>query len=163
VRPIGRQSFLVNFEGADWTWLRRYGWAYDARCGDRVHTAQVPFVYNLGVGIESFTCGEPVTSTWRAHWSGPPTEMTLQFTGRLTLAARGLSMVETGFERRVAFRMPADSDLTIRVLSPVGETPQAVLLEQSPGGARAPAWESFRPVWEADSSIGGLDPVSAAP
>lgn len=158
VRPVGRASFLVSFESADWSWVRRYGWTYTARCGDKVAAGQVPFLFNVQVGLENFPCAGPITYEWRAHWHGPETDMTLYFSGAAAVAARGLSLHQGGFEQTLAFRMPADSDVSIRVTGLPQSAPIAILREISAGGPRAPGWESFTPL-PADQP---LNPGSAA-
>jgi hypothetical protein len=146
VRPVGIASFLVNFEAADWSWVRRYGWAYTARCGDKVAAGQVPFLYNFHVGLENFPCAGRITYEWRAHWNGPETDMTLSFSGRGVVEGRDLSVDQEGFEHTLAFRMPADSDVRISVTGFPQSAPVALLREVSAGGPRVPAWERFTPL-----------------
>jgi len=146
VRPVGRASFLVNFEAADWSWVRRYGWTYTARCGDTVAAGQVPFLFNVQVGLEDFPCAGPITYEWRAHWHGPDTDMTLYFSGAAVITARGLSVHQGGFEQTLAFRMPADSDVSIVVTGLPQSALIAILREVSTAGLRAPAWERFTPL-----------------
>jgi hypothetical protein len=147
VRPVGKASFLVSFEAADWSWLRRYGWVYEARCGDTTQVVRVPFLYSVLLPVDGLRRGTGTTHVWSAHWHGPATDMTLKFTGRVLIEARGLSVQKEGFEQGLPFRMPADSDVTVtEVMPPPDPLAWAVLLEESAGGSRVPAWESFTPV-----------------
>lgn len=148
VRPVGRGSFLVSLEAADWSWVRRYGWMYTARCGDKVFNGQVPFLFSPKIGLRSFGCDGPITHQWRAHWRGAETEMSLFFTGTATVAARGVIFHQEGFEQTLPLRVPADSDVVVRLVAPPGTAPIALLREISSAGARAPAWESFTPLAE---------------
>ena len=146
VRPVGRASFLVSFEAADWSWVRRYGWTYTARCGDAAASGQVPFLFNAQIGLENFPCEGAITYEWRAHWHGPETDMTLYFSGRAAIEARGLSVNREGFEQTLAFRMPADTDVSISVTGFPQSALIALLREVSAGGSRAPGWERFTPL-----------------
>jgi hypothetical protein len=147
VRPIGRTSFYVVLEAADWSWMRRHGWWYEARCSGKVGAMQVPFLYSASTPVKSLHCAGPATHQWRAHWNGPATEMVLDFSGALSLDADGLSIRKEGFEQRLAFRMPADSDLTVTNSFdwPV-PWPRIALYESTPGGLRTPDWERFDPL-----------------
>jgi hypothetical protein len=152
VRPVGKSSFLVSFEAADWSWLRQYGWAYEVRCGDQVHTAQVPFLYAPTMGASGPPCAETLTHVWRARWHGPETEMILHFSGQVSIAARGLNLVSQGFEQRLPFRLQADTDLTVTLhLPPSDPWPAMALFEVSPGGERVPDWDRFTPLWQAET------------
>jgi len=146
VRPVGRKSFLVKFESADWSWVRRYGWAFEARCGDKLSVGQVPFLYNLQVGQPNFGCPGLITYTWRAHWHGPETEMTLAFTGNLVIQAPGLNLAHEGYEQMVRFTMPADTDVVVRLQASEGYGPIALLRELTPAGPRVPSWDEFTPL-----------------
>lgn len=147
VRAVGTSSFLASFEAADWSWLHRYGWAYEARCGDATHVAQVPFLYSVSMRVEGLICATEVTHMWRGHWHGPETDMILKFSGRAQIEARGVFAHDEGGERQLRFHMPADTDVTVTVVQPE-PVPwvSAVLLEESPGGQRVPAWEHFTPL-----------------
>jgi hypothetical protein len=145
VLPVGRHSFLVSFEAGDWSWLRQYGWAYEVRCGHLIRRAQVPFLYSLGLGALGFPCTQPMQHIWRAHWHGPAAEMIMQFSGTLRVDAPGVAAAGEGFEQRVPFTMPADSDVTITLTAPPTEWPLALLFERARGGERVPAWDRFTP------------------
>jgi hypothetical protein len=147
VQPVGRDSFLVGLEAADWSWLRQHGWIYTVRCGDRVHTAQVPFLYSVLWAVDGFTCTGPMTHTWRAHWGGPAADMVLEFDGRAHIEAPGVSLQGQGYEQTLPFRMPADSDVMITLdAEPPLVWVRTCILEQSPGGKRVPAWDRFTPI-----------------
>jgi hypothetical protein len=156
VQPVAQRSFLVNLEAADWSWLRRYGWAYEVRCADRMHSTQVPFLYSMGLDVTSFRCIGERHHMWRAHWHGPSTEMMLLFSGRATVEVGGTIQEFVGWEQHPLFVMPADSDVTITVTLPDYDPwPYAGLLELSPAGERVPAWERFTPIWPGITLEGG--------
>jgi len=156
VRPVGQKSFLVTLETGDWSWLRRYGWAYQVECRDkRAHTAQVPFLYSLGLGVVQFPCETPYVHTWHANWRGPDTDMLLSFNGKATVQVGDAKTAGEGIEQRLPFHVPTDADVTITVTSPVGEWPIAVLYERTPVGERVPSWDEFTPVWPAPASNDG--------
>jgi hypothetical protein len=146
VRPVGRNSFLVNLEAADWSWVRQHGWTVEVRCGDAVRSLQVPFLYNTNQIPSDFRCPTSSTFVWRAHWSGSATDMDLAFTGSVTVTGDELSVSKQGYEEHLPFSLPADSDVTISLTIPVGTAPTAVLLESAPGGLRVPDWEKFTPL-----------------
>jgi hypothetical protein len=145
VRPVGRDSFLVRFEANDWSWLRKYGWAYKARCGDKVESAQVPFLYFAHIGPEGFPCADSIAHEWRARWHGPDTEMTLYFSGAASVKIGDQLLQQEGFEQTMPLHIPADSDLTVILVSPPVSSPVALLRELAPGGIRVPNWELFTP------------------
>lgn len=145
VRPVGRDSFLVSLGGEDWSWFRRHGWDAEARCGETVRRARMPFLFVPGIAPRDFPCPGPVTYEWRARWSGPATQMELRFTGDLVVEGAGVALRQSGYEQRLPLALPADSDLTIRLTAPAGTRPSLILLEQSPGGPRVPDWERFTP------------------
>jgi hypothetical protein len=164
VRPVGQKSFLVTLEGGDWSWLRRYGWAYQVACRERVHAAAVPFLYTIGLGVVQFGCERPLVHTWRAHWRGPDTDMVLSFNGRARIRIGDTKIGPvSGIEQRVPFHVPADSDVTIKITSPVGEWPIAALYEHWPGGDRVPAWDAFVPVWQTHPSAAPAEPAAPQP
>jgi hypothetical protein len=161
VRPVGKNSFLVRVEAADWSWLRQYGWGYEMRCGDRVHITQVPFLYAPTMGPSGPNCAQTLTHVWRARWHGPETEMSLHFTGQVSIAARGLYLESHGFEQYLPFRLPADTDVTVTlVLPPSNPSPAIALFEASPGGERVPDWDRFTPLWQAETDA---EPEVASP
>ena len=146
VRPVGRDSFLVDLGASDRSWLRRHGWQTEVRCGDNTRTAQVPFLFSVGFVARDFRCGDaPITYVWRARWSGPTREMQLNFSGTLVVEGAGFAARGEGFEKSLSFTLPADSDVTISLTMPVGAPPTAILLEQTPAGLRVPDWENFTP------------------
>ena len=71
VRPFGR-AFTVSFEARQWSWIRRHGWTYAARCGTQVRQAVVPAFYFEALGFAKLECSEPITHTWRGRWQGAP-------------------------------------------------------------------------------------------
>ncbi len=144
VRPVGRKSFLVTLEAADWSWFRQHGWTVDVRCGDVTRSLQMPFLFNTAFIPSEFRCETPPTFVWRAHWSGPATAMDLAFSGSATVEATGLAAAAEGFETHLPFSLPADTDVTISLTVP-GLPPTAILLEAGPGGMRVPDWERFTP------------------
>ncbi len=153
VRPIGRTSFYVVLEAADWSWMRRHGWWYEARCSNDARALPVPFLYSVGTAVKNLRCVSPATHQWRAHWNGPATDMVLDFSGSLSLEAGGLAIRKEGHEQRLAFRMPADSDVTVAISidSPV-PWPLLALHESTPGGLRTPDWERFDPLPPSETS-----------
>jgi hypothetical protein len=104
--------------------------------------------------VKNFRCVGPATHQWRAHWNGPATEMVLDFSGSLSLDADGLSIRKEGFEQRLPFTMPADSDVTVTINFdwPV-PWPRAALYESTPGGRRTPDWERFDPLPPSQQSL----------
>ena len=143
VQPID-QGFLVRLEPRDWSWLRQHGWSYEYRCGAVQRRKLVPFLFGLALRIGRVSCSEPATHTWRAHWHGDATDMTLEFTGKASVEAPGVTLERDGWEAGLPFRMPADVDVTITLSTP--EWARAKLYENSPAGKRAPAWELFTPI-----------------
>jgi len=151
VQPVGLRSFLVRFEAANWSWLRKYGFLYQVRCTEMVRTAVVPFLYTLSMGVPELRCSGPMTHIWRAHWHGPATEMSLFFNHRIAVEAGPVSLQKDGFEQTLQFQMPADVDFTVRNTTPPGDPwPRVALTETWPAGGRVPPWEWFSPVWPAD-------------
>jgi len=137
VLPTGRDSFLVAFEAADWSWVGQHGWALEARCGDLTRFFRAPFLYNTNQIPNDFRCPTPVTYVWRAHWSGPATDMDLAYGGSVTVTIGERSVTKEGYEDHLIFSLPADTDVTISLTIPPGAVPTAVLLETSKAGPRA--------------------------
>jgi len=159
VRPVGRQSFLVQLEQADRDWVRQYGWWYEVRCQTTSHVAQVPFLYSLSLGVGDLYCLLPATHVWRAHWTGPATSMQLAFSGQATITTAAGVVHDQGQERQARFPVPADSDVVIELALQSGDVwPLALLTEDSPGGWRVPNWESFRPLPPAQPDAAAVAP-----
>lgn len=152
---IGRDSFLVELEAADWSWLRRAGWRLTARCGDTVRHVQVPFLYHREIGL-ALRCSGPVTWRWRGHWHGPRQPMLLRGSGVLTVEARALSLRGAGFQQELPFTLPADTDVTITLTTGPESAPDLQLYELTPGGRRVPDWERVTPLDDAAAAMAAL-------
>ncbi|MDX2170997.1 MAG: hypothetical protein SF182_28265 [Deltaproteobacteria bacterium] len=159
VKSAGKVSFYVMMESADWQWLRAHGWWYEVRCEGGAHATQVPFLYSAAMPTSSFRCRGTPTHVWRAHWNGPETKMQMEFSGNLQIEARGLLLRGEGFEQRLPFTMPADTDVTV-TLSFGGGVPWAsiVLYELLPSGRRVPDWERFTPIMPLKQAMEGTQP-----
>jgi hypothetical protein len=74
--------------------------------------------------------------------------MELDFGAHATIQAGDLSVEAEGFEQRLPFTLPADSDVTVtlHVDGRGPPWPRAVLFEVTPGGRRVPDWERFTPL-----------------
>lgn len=146
VKSAGTVSYYVMMESADWSWLRQHGWWYEMRCTGGSYATQVPFLYSVSMPIGDFRCKGSPTHVWRAHWSGPETAMRMDFSGRLTIEAGDLLVQGEGYEQRLPFTMPADTDVTV-TLSVEGGVPWPVIVlyEVLPSGVHIPNWEDFTP------------------
>jgi hypothetical protein len=122
----------------------------------------VPFLFSSFLGVIGMRCLEPLQHVWRGHWNGPATDMALLFTGVADIEARDVSVHLQGFEQRVPFTMPADSDLTVTLSLPPSEPwPLAVLFEATPAGDRVPDWERFTPVRKRAPAVAAADGAPA--
>jgi hypothetical protein len=148
VLPTGRESFLVRFEAADWSWVGQHGWALEARCDGATRFFRAPFLFNTNQLPQDYRCQTSPTFVWRAHWSGPETTMDLAFSGSLIVTVGDHSVTKEGWEQGLTFSLPADTDVTISLTIPPGTAPTAVLLEHSTAGLRVPDWEKFTPLAE---------------
>jgi len=147
VRSSASAAYRVDLEAGDWSWMRRHGWWLEGRCSGRSRGTPVPFLYTVVMPMRDFHCIAPANFVWRAHWTGPATPMVFEYTGAMTLVAADLSLNESGFERSVAFTMPADADVTITLeVRGIIPWPRAALYEVTPGGRRVPDWERFDPL-----------------
>ena len=163
VRAAGKGAFYVPLEAADWSWLRRHGWSYEVRCSGASRAIQVPFLYSVSMPVQDFRCAGPPTHRWRAHWNGPATDMLLEFSGRMTIEANGLSLSKEGFEQRLPFTMPADGDVTVTLAFDSGAAwPLIALYEQLPSGRRVPDWERFTPLTPSAPQLAERPPPQSA-
>ena len=164
VKSAGKVSFYVPLEAADWKWLRDHGWWYEVRCPGASKGTQVPFLYSVQTPMRDFRCPGPPTHLWRAHWNGPQTDMQLEFSGRVTIEANGQTFSGEGFEQRMSFTMPADSDVTVTLAFDAAVPwPLIGLFEKLPSGRRVPDWERFTPLTPLAREVAERSPEQSAP
>lgn len=148
-------AFLVTLEGSDWSWLRRHGWAYEARCDDVTKQEQVPTLFQTGLTFASMPrfCVTPATHTWRGRWSGPRANLRLHFTGKAVLEIGDRSIEKEGSEATLDFTVNPDTDVTVTLTFPAPDPgPAVALFEVTPTGERIPAWEFVTPVFADDDA-----------
>ncbi len=143
VKVFGR-AFLVTLEKADWSWVKQHGWAYEARCGDRIWKGQVPVLLHNYVTFSDMWCLQPVTNVWSARWEGPPGRMRLAFSGTAEVQAGDRLAKKEGIETSMEFNVEPGADVRVTVTSST-PAPVAGLFEITPAGVRVPLWEWVRP------------------
>lgn len=147
VKVFGR-AFLVTLEKGDWSWVKQHGWAYEARCGNRIWKGQVPVLFHTDVTFSDMRCLEPVLHTWNGRWDGPASRMRLGFSGAAEVQAGDRLVKKEGTETSMEFNVEPGADVRVTVTS---STPAPVvgLFEITPAGDRVPLWEWVRPNWSA--------------
>ena len=147
VKVFGR-AFLVTLEKGDWSWVKQHGWAYEARCGNRIWKGQVPVLFHTYVTFSDMWCPDPVLHTWNGHWDGPASRMRLGFSGAAEVQAGDRLVKKEGTETSMEFNVEPGADVRVTVTS---STPAPVVgfFEITPAGDRVPLWERVRPNWSA--------------
>jgi len=145
VRRFGR-AFWVRVPAADWSWMRRYGWTYQVRCGDAVATAQVPTLYQYETSLDLPLCPSGAEHVWRGRWLGPDAELILRFGGSARITGpegekRGRQAVDFA-----VFRARSGEELTVRLRVPAGAELEAMLMEVTPVHERVPPLEWVEPL-----------------
>jgi hypothetical protein len=141
-------AFTVAFEPGDWSWLRRHGWSYTARCANNLpREGQVPVLFHPLLTFPDQNCPYPTTHTWRARWDGPRTLLRLRGSGRMAVETGDHRFEgEGGEERSIEFAAEPGMEIRITVTSPPFQPwVYASLFEQTPAGDRLPAWERLVP------------------
>lgn len=141
-------AFLLRLEAADWSWMRRHGWTYRARCGDQTFAAQVPALYHWALEPGGLVCREPVVHTWSGRWNGSARLLRLRgYRAAVTVDGPRGRLVEGELPDHGYLEFDAEPDETLRIEA---RTPGAAvfigLYEAVPSGLRIPAWESVSPV-----------------
>ncbi len=141
-------TFKVTLEPGDWSWLRRHGWSYEARCGEQMRRGQVPVLFQPQLTFTSLPCAQPMQHTWRARWEGPATEVRLHANGPAVVEAGNRRLESAaGGESIIDFTTEPGMDIRVAVTSPAFHPwVYAALLERTPAGERVPAWERAVPV-----------------
>ena len=152
------RAFLVRLEARDWSWLKRHGWSYRARCGDRVLQGQVPALYHpLHLTFGAMHCDRPVEHVWRGRWNGPSAWMNLHFSGTAVVTAGSRDPRSgQGGRANLLFEVSHGDPVTIEVTSmhPPDPSPEAELFEVTFAGEEIPPWEQIDPVDPAPISAG---------
>jgi hypothetical protein len=163
VESYGR-AFTVTLAGADWSWLRQHGWAYEAHCGDHAWRGQVPALYQPGITFKGLNCLHTATHVWRGQWHGPPAQMELRFSGAAVVEMSGQRVVEQeGHEKIATFTVEPETPLTITLdVPPDTSMFWAALMEMDPLGGHVPAWDRVSPITTADGAADARAPVPSS-
>lgn len=153
IQSFGR-AFLVRFEGADWSWLRQHGWAFEARCGKLASHGAMPTLFQPSLDIGDIVCSEPITDTWQARWSGPATQARLLYAGTAVVEVDGNRVVDktdkpTGQTSADFSLQPAAS---IKVTVTDFPWVWAALVQLTPAGERLPPWEWLSPIEDGEAA-----------
>jgi hypothetical protein len=144
IQTFGR-AFSVRVGHGDTTWLRRYGWAYRATCGDKVRQEQLPTLYHVGYSFSDFVCWQPSEHAWKGKWLGPPSSLRLWFGGnQASVSTGGKEIRPQPREPALTFNVEKDAEVTIRIVG--SANPLASLLVITPQTERLPYWEWVEPV-----------------
>ncbi len=147
-------AFMVDFPARDWSWLRQYGWTYEAHCDEKLWRGQVPTLLHFGLTFHALQCPKPVTHVWCGRWNGPPSTMQLTWNGAATVdtSTAGRVLEKTGFEKQAEFTVEPDAIVTVSITLQVGESFLAELFERTPAGVRLPPWERVSPYVEENAA-----------
>jgi hypothetical protein len=161
VRVFGR-AFTVSLEAGQWSWIKRHGWAYEARCGNDVRRTQVPVLYHVLLGFETMQCNDPITHRWQGRWLGPTQDLRLFFNGAAEITTtHGVALTKQGYETTLDFVAQPDDEIRITIVTePPEPTVLALLTEVTPMGEKVPLWEHVSPVPDSRSQV--LPPDEAA-
>ena len=161
VRAFGR-AFTVSFEPRQWSWIKRHGWAYEARCGTQMRRAVVPVLYHELLTFGTLRCREPITHVWRGRWRAAATRLRVYFNGEGRVeTSRGIALHGAGEQATLDFAVEPGDELRVTLTVPPPD-PSAVarLMEITPVSERVPLWESVDPL--TDSADGGAGPAAGA-
>ena len=164
VQQVGR-AFIVSMEAREWSWIKRHGWAYEARCGDQVQRAIVPTLYQELLGFRTLVCNDPITHVWRGRWKGPTTQLRLRFNGTGKVETpRGVSVTKVGEQMTIDFSAEPDDELRVTLVnSPPDTSPLAHVVEVTPMTERVPFWESVDAIVETGDGSGVASSSAPAP
>ncbi len=145
VQSFGR-AFMIRLEARDWSWVREYGWAYEARCQKRTWRGQVPVLFHSAWTFGRMQCKDPVTHTWRGRWNGPGAHLRLRFSGNTTVhtSTDGRVVQQDGREQSAEFDVQPDAIITVTITTP--RLPDVALLEVTPGAEHVPVHDRVSPV-----------------
>jgi hypothetical protein len=139
-------GFLVALEKGDWSWLRRYGWAYQTLCQGHARSAQLPALFQVKFTFPELHCATPIVHTWIGRWRGGAAQLRMRYTGKLKVTSERATLLEgDGWEAQGDFRAEPDDLLTLTLEVPVGAPVLAALTEVIPSGERAPLLSSITP------------------
>src|SRR5262249_4763241 len=140
VRSFGR-AFTVQVDAADWSWMRRYGWRYEARCGDRAEVGQIPFLSVRVVGFPNLECAS-TENAWRGRWAGPPSKLRLYSRGKASIDVDGERVWQgEGWDIAGEADVHTGSIIEVRVQAPANVPLLAALERLTPAGEQAPFLE----------------------
>jgi hypothetical protein len=150
VRSFGH-AFTVHVEAADWSWIRQWGWTYEARCGKETRTGQVPFLVLQGVGFSDHGCAGSGQHAWRGQWLGPDSTLRVYARGRLEIEVDGAEAARAeGWDALAVVEVRTGARLTVRVRSPAMVALSARLTRLTPAGEQGPFLEWVRPLTAAE-------------
>jgi hypothetical protein len=146
-------AFAVHFDGSDWSWLDKHGWAFSTVCAAQSRAAIIPTLSHRHIGFGDLHCREPWTHLWKAV-ATLPMSLRLRFNGDVSLKIDGQVLQSlAGYEQILFFSVLPGELVEIRLHLDRGEAPDAELLQITPnGGLRLPPWESFLPMATCDAS-----------
>jgi len=138
-------AFIVRFEAADWTWLRRHGWTFTMRCGDDTRVSHVPALWHIGVSFPRIDCREPTTFTWRGRWEGPEAALRLRVNGAGEVTTPRETRRAEGENAPIDFVVVPGDSVHVTLRTPPLPRLVATLVQVTDAGEVVPPWGRFTP------------------
>jgi hypothetical protein len=155
VETFGR-AFSVEFGHGDWLWVRKYGWVYEARCGDQqARRTTVPVLYQV-LAFPRLWCAQETKHVWRGRWNAGPADLRLRFRGRASVrtSAGTVAEGEVPGAGSLDFHVQPGDEIVATVQVPL-VNPSVFVVQLTPSHERIPPWNSVSPlgVWEAEAIL----------
>ncbi len=146
VRSFGG-PFSVTVEPGDWTWLRRYGWAYEVECASSPSrwSGQVPVLFHIGQTVPQFLCSGSVRHRWQGRWVSDNTLLRFRFRRGTAAIVIEEGSVLSSEKSPLDFDVPAGASVSVSLTVPDPGGFDAFLFRISPAGEVVPPWPSVKP------------------
>lgn len=140
------EAFTVRIGWWDTQWLRRYGWTYQATCGDIVRQTRIPTLFQNGYTFKDLNCKPPIEHLWKAKWLGPPSRLRLWhgLSEVKVTTSPGSDYFGTKNGESVDFDVQTGAEITVRIVG--GQNVLATLYTMMPQSERLPFWEWVEPI-----------------
>jgi len=146
VRSFGG-PFSVYVERGDWSWLREYGWRYEAQCAqpEWQESGQVPVLFHIGQTFPGRWCSGRLVHRWTAQWMGDRSSLRLKWEHGEALVALSRGTVLASERKQIDFEVQRGEVISISLVLPKPTAAIVFLFRRLPSGEMAPEWTAVRP------------------